>query len=50
MSKYSKLIAALVGAAVLFIGQYYGQTSQVYSVVVSLATAFGVYLVPNKEV
>jgi len=47
LGKYRKFIVAAVGAAVLIIGQVWGPGSSLYTTVVSVLTALGVYGVPN---
>lgn len=49
LAPYRKTLVALVGAAVLFL-QLQGYDSDSISMVIALATALGVYQVPNKEV
>lgn len=52
MSKYSKLIAAIVGLAVIIVGPEFldltENTELVTQSVLALLTAFGVYQVPNQ--
>ena len=52
MQDYNKLIVAVVGLAVLLAARYgidlSAQASTIVDLVVALATAFGVYQVPNK--
>lgn len=47
MTKYRKYIVAAVGAAVVIIGRAYGLTSWEYLDAVTVATSFGVLVVPN---
>jgi hypothetical protein len=47
--KYRKFVVALVGAAVLFL-QLMGQDNDLISVIIAIATALGVYQVPNDPV
>lgn len=48
MGKYRKTIVALVGAGVVIAGRLLGAESDAYFIIVTLATAFGVYATPNK--
>lgn len=48
LSKYRKFIVALVGAGVLFL-QLMGQDNDLISTVIAVATALGVYQVPNDK-
>lgn len=50
MSKYAKLIAALVGAVTLAVSQglITGTGAKWVGVVIAALTAAGVYIVPNK--
>lgn len=48
MSKYRKFLTALVGVLVSLALLRYGQSNQVVNAVVLLATALGVYVVPNE--
>lgn len=47
MTKYSKFLVALAGAAVTIVGNHFGVTSELYTDAVVLATALGVVIVPN---
>jgi hypothetical protein len=47
MSQYRKFLVVLVGIVVGFAGRRYGIDSEVYIDIVALATAAGVYAVPN---
>ncbi len=47
LSKYRKFLVALVGFGVKAAGARYGLDSQAYIDIVFLATAAGVYAVPN---
>lgn len=49
MSKYSKFIVALVGVVLTVVAQQYGAVHWV-QVVISVATALGVYQVKNQGV
>lgn len=49
LKPYAKLIVALGGAAVAIVGRHAGVDSNVYLDVVALATAAGVYAVPNTS-
>ena len=48
MSRYRKFLVALVGYGVWLVGRRYGVESAVYDDIVMLATAAGVYAVPNS--
>lgn len=48
MSKYSKFIVTAVGVVLTGLNVLYGSDPMV-QMVISLATAFGVYQVPNKK-
>ena len=48
LGKYRKVIIALVGAAVLGLGIWRGETSPEFQVTVSVLTALGVYAAPNN--
>ncbi len=45
--KYRKTFVAVAGAVVLIVGRLAGVDSDAYFIVVTLATAFGVYATPN---
>jgi len=47
VSDKRKFLVAVVGAALIVAGQFYAD-SDVYTAAVALATALGVYQVPNK--
>ena len=47
MSRYRKGIVAGIGALVLILGRHFGIESDIYFDVVAVATAFGVYQIPN---
>ena len=47
MNKYNKLIVALVGAVVSFIGVFFNSPEWL-QIIVPVLTAAGVYQVPNK--
>lgn len=47
IARYGKFITALVGVVLLVVGDHYGLTSTAYTTIVSVATALGVYGVPN---
>jgi FtsH-binding integral membrane protein len=47
LAPYNKLIVALLGAVITVVVQYYGK-NQVVQLAVSLLTALGVYVAPNK--
>lgn len=49
LSKYRKFIVAGVGAAALIIGAVAGETSTLYIVLVSVASALGVWRAPNSN-
>ncbi len=46
LSKYNKFIVAVVGLVVSYLAQHYGASAVVKDVVL-IATALGVYQVPN---
>ena len=48
ISAHRKLIVAAVGAAVLIVGAVAGESSTLYTTIVSVATALGVYAAPNS--
>ena len=48
MKHVRKFIVALVGYGIFLVGRRYGIDSAVYDDVVMLATAAGVYAVPNN--
>lgn len=48
IAAHRKLIVALVGAVVLIVGAVAGESSTAYTVIVSIATALGVYAAPNS--
>lgn len=48
LAPYNKFLIALFGAILTVVAQFYGD-SQVVQIVVALATALGVYVVPNKK-
>ncbi len=48
MARYAKLIVAAVGGAIAVLDSLYGPGNQWSTAVVSVATAFGVYAVPNQ--
>lgn len=50
MRKYRKFITAVVGAIISIALIRYGQSNQVINAIVVLATAVGVYAVPNSGV
>ncbi len=47
LAKYRKTVVAVAGAAVIIVGRLAGVDSDAYFVVVTLATALGVYVTPN---
>lgn len=47
LGKYRKAIVALIGAAVIAIGIWRGETSPEFQIIVSVLTAAGVYGAPN---
>ena len=49
MSKYRKTIVAVVGAGVVIAGRLLGAESDAYFIIVTLATALGVYATPNAS-
>jgi hypothetical protein len=48
LGRYSKFIVASVGALVLILTRHFGVESDIVFDVVAVATALGVYQVPNK--
>lgn len=48
LQKYNKAIVAVVGAVVAGLSMYYGSNNTTVQMVIALATALGVYAVPNK--
>ena len=48
MQKYNKAIVAVVGAVVAGLTMYYGANNATVQIIVALATALGVYAVPNR--
>ena len=48
MQKYNKTIVAVVGAVVTGLSLYYGPNNPTVQLVITLATALGVYAVPNR--
>ena len=53
MSKYAKLIVAGIGTALMALSQFGGidltaQADAIYTMVVAVATAIGVWAVPNS--
>lgn len=50
MSKYRKLIVALIGATVTSLTFVYGADTAVVVIFEAYATAFGVWLIPNDPV
>ena len=49
MQKYNKAIVAVVGGIISGLGIYYGIDNQIVQVAILVATALGVYSVPNKK-
>lgn len=50
LGKYNKLIVAVIGGAVQLASLYYGQdTPSWINTLIAIATALGVYQVPNKN-
>ena len=50
LSKYAKFVTAAIGVATLLATTYFpGKYDHLIAAVVSIATALGVYLVPNAE-
>lgn len=47
LTKYRKTIVAVVGAVVVILSLQLGPDNAVVQAVISLATALGVYVVPN---
>lgn len=48
LAKYRKAIVAAVGAAVLIATHFFGADSDVVFVIVTVASAAGVYFTPNS--
>jgi hypothetical protein len=48
LGPYSKFVTALIGIAVTYAAQYYG-TNPWVAAAVAVASALGVYAVPNQE-
>ena len=48
MQKYNKFIVAAVAGLVAVLNSLYGNGSEVVTIVIAIATALGVYAVPNK--
>lgn len=48
VGKYRKTIVAVVGAGVVIAGRLLGADSDAYFIIVTLATALGVYATPNS--
>lgn len=48
MQKYNKFILAGVAGVVAVLNSLYGSGNEAVSIVVAIATALGVYAVPNK--
>ena len=49
VGKYRKTVVALVGAGVVIAGRLLGADSDAYFIIVTLATALGVYATPNAS-
>ena len=49
MQKYNKFIVAAVAALIAALNSLYGSGSEVVTLVIAIATALGVYAVPNKK-
>lgn len=47
MARYRKALVALVGAAIIAIGIWRGEQSPEFQIIVTVATALGVYVAPN---
>jgi uncharacterized membrane protein len=48
MQKYNKFIVAGIAGVVAVLNSLYGSGSEVVTIVIAIATALGVYAVPNK--
>jgi len=49
MSKYNKFIVAVVGAVIAGLNIFYGPENNLVTLAIAVATALGVYQVPNKK-
>jgi len=49
MTKYRKLFVALAGVAIAAIGRHFGVNSELYLDATGVATAAGVWAVPNSS-
>lgn len=49
MQKYNKAIVAVVGAVISGLSLYYGVDNEYVQIAVLIATALGVYGIPNKK-
>ena len=49
MQKYNKAIVAVVAGGIAVLNSLYGGSSDTVTLVIAIATALGVYAVPNKE-
>lgn len=49
MQQYNKFIVAGVAGVVAVLNSLFGDNSQTVSIVIAIATALGVYAVPNKS-
>ena len=48
MQKYNKFIVAGVAGVVAVLNSLYGSGSETVAIIIAIATALGVYAVPNK--
>jgi len=48
MQKYNKFIVAGIAGVVAVLNSLYGDANQTATIVIAIATALGVYAVPNK--
>lgn len=49
MQKYNKFIVAIIAGVVAVLNSYYGSGSETVAIVIAVASALGVYAVPNKQ-
>ena len=49
IQRYNKFIVALVTAVIAGLSNFYGPTNELVVLLVTLAGAFGVYAVPNRQ-
>lgn len=48
LSKYNKFLVAGVAGLVAVLNSFYGSGNEAVTIVIAIATALGVYAVPNK--